>query len=104
MTIKKIYEKISECLNKLDNADIDDDAKLDLEILVIQLKKQLLLKAFDPLREINGVTIADVSKLEGLIKQIDQVIDDEKKRGETVKQVTAIAKIALKAAGLPIPS
>lgn len=104
MTIKEIYEKLKEALSKLQSADTDDDATLDLEILVLQLKKQLLLGGFDPLKELSGVTVADVSKLPQLVQEVDQVIENEQKRVKLIQRIISTAKIGLKAAGLPIPS
>jgi hypothetical protein len=104
MNIKEISSALIETLDKLNAADIDDHAKLDLEILSLQLKKQLLIEGFNPLKEIGSITVADVSKLPSLIGQLDQVISDEKGRTAMVNKIAAIAKIALKAAGLPIPS
>ena len=104
MTIKEIYEKLKEALSKLQSADTDDDATLDLEILVLQLKKQLLLGGFDPLKELSGVTVADVSKLPQLVQEVDKVIENEAKRVKLIQRIISTAKIGLKAAGLPIPS
>jgi hypothetical protein len=104
MTIKEIYEKLKEALSKLQSADTDDDATLDLEILVLQLKKQLLLGGFDPLKELSGVTVADVSKLPQLVQEVDEVIENETKRVKLIQRIISTAKIGLKAAGLPIPS
>jgi hypothetical protein len=89
---------------KLQSADIRDDAVLDLEILKLQLEKQLLLGGFNVLKELGDVTVADVSALPGLVQQVDGVIADEKTRVKLVQTIVSTAKIALKAAGLPIPS
>lgn len=104
MTIQEIQKKLSEALEKLQTAHVEDDATLDLEILVLQLKKQLLLGGFDPLRELAGVTVADLSKLDALVQELAGVIEDEMKRVNLVKKIVSTAKIGLKAAGLPIPS
>jgi hypothetical protein len=104
MNIQEIYQNLCEALTKMEDGGIDDAAKLDLEILVIQLKKQLLLGIFDPLKEVSGVTVADVSKLNDLVGRVDEVIQDESARDKLVKKIVGTAKIGLKAAGLPIPS
>ncbi len=104
MNIQEIYDALVTCQNKLEEANIEDDSKLDLDILCSQLKKQLISAAFDPLKDLDNVTIADLSKLDGLTQQVDQTIQNENKRIALVKQITSIAKVALKAAGLPIPS
>lgn len=104
MNIQEISSKLSETLDKLNAEGIDDTAKLELEILSLQLKKELLFSGFDPLKEITSITVADVSKLPDLVKQLDVDIGIEKNRIALVNKITAIAKNALKATGLPIPS
>ncbi len=104
MNIQEVYNLLQDCLAKLQSANIDDMAKIDLEILISQLKKQIIIGAFDPLKDLNTVTVADVTSLPKLISKVDGVIRDEKNRTELVNKIVSIAKIALKAAGLPLPS
>ncbi len=102
MKIQEIYDALNQCLDKLESNNIDDRAKLDLEITVLQLKKQILLGVFDTLKELDNVTVADISKIPALVNQVDDVIEKEKKRVELVNQIVAIARMGLKAAGLPL--
>ncbi len=102
MKIQEIYSQLEKCLAQLESHNIDDIAKIDLEILISQLKKQIIIGAFDPLKDLNNVTVADVSNLPNLIKQVDLVIQKEKERGELVNKIVAISKMVLKAAGLPL--
>ena len=102
MNIQEVYNQLQKCLDKLESNRIDDITKTDLEILVSQLKKQLLIGAFDPLKELDQVTVADVSKLPDLINQVSGVIKDEKNRVNLVNKIMAIAKMGLNAAGLQL--
>ena len=104
MNIQEIYDQLNNCLEKLKDKDIDDEAKLDLELLVIQLKRQIRMAVFDPLKNLDNVTVADLSQLSSLISQVQEEIDNEKNRAALVQKVIVLAKIGLKAAGLPIPS
>ena len=104
MNIQEIFTKLNETLDKLNANDIDDPAKLDVEILYLQLKKQLIFGEIDLLKEIDKITVADVSKLPRLINQLDADINDENKRTALVNKIVSIAKVTLKAIGLPIPS
>lgn len=104
MNINEIYEQLDLCLAKLDEKEIDDEAKLDLELLAIQLKRQIRLSVFDPLKDIDSVTIADMSKLSQLVAEVNVEIQDEQKRVRLVGKIINLTKIGLKAAGLPIPS
>lgn len=87
MKIQEIYSQLEKCLAQLESHNIDDIAKIDLEILISQLKKQIIIGAFDPLKDLNNVTVADVSNLPNLIKQVDLVIQKEKERGELVNKI-----------------
>lgn len=104
MNMEKLYGHLNDCLHQLQNNQIDDDSKLDLELLTIQLKRQINLQVFDPLKNLDTVTIVDTSQLSLLVSQVQTEISNEQRRVELVKKITALAKIALKAAGLPIPS
>ena len=104
MNIQEINNEINKCLNTLIEKNIDDDARLDLELLVLNLKRQLRLGVFDPLKSLENVTVADLSQLSALVAQVENEIDNESKRTELVKKVIGLAKIGLNAAGLPIAS
>lgn len=104
MTIDEIFNLLKETQDQLQQAGINDIAKLKLERLIIDLETQLLMRSFDPLRDITNMTVVDVSQLRNLIPQVKQVINDEQKRIELVNRIVGIAKSALKGAGLPIPS
>lgn len=104
MTIQEIETQLKAAKAALDDAGVDDDTKLDLEILILQLRKQMIIAGFDPLKELSSVTVADLSTLRDLVAQVDTVIKDEKQRVKIVQKIVSTAKIGLKAAGLPIPS
>lgn len=87
---------------KLDTANIDDNSKTDLDILILQLKKALQTAIFDPLKDLDSITVTDTSQLTNLTGQLDGVIADERKRGTLVEQIVGVAKTALKAAGLSL--
>src|SRR5437588_4016742 len=102
MNIQEIMQNLQNTQAKLDNANIDDNSKIDLDILVLQLKKALQTAVFDPLKDIDSVTVADTLQLMSLTGQLDGVIADENKRVALVEQVVGVAKTALKAAGLSL--
>lgn len=104
MTIKEIYEQLNKCLGELNEKNIDDDAKLDLELLVIHLNRQIRSDVFNPLKDINNVTVADLSRLSDLVGEVEKEIGNAQKRSALVIKVIGLAKMGLKAAGLPIPS
>lgn len=66
----------------LESEEVEEDAQIDLEILILQLRKQLLIAAFDPLKDLDYITVADASKLPNLVDRLDAVITKEKKRVE----------------------
>ncbi len=103
MTIQEVYDALVTTREKLESEEVEEDERIDLEILILQLKKQLLIAAFDPLKDLNGITVADVAKLPNLVDRLDAVITKEKKRVELVRKIVTVAKIGLRAAGLPIP-
>src|SRR5256885_2202583 len=102
MNMQEILQQLQATQDKLEEANVDDDAKLDLDILVLHLRRALATAVFDPLKDLDGVTVADTSKLPGLSAQVDEAIADEQKRSALVEQVVGIARTALKAAGLAL--
>lgn len=104
MTIRELTHLLDTTLNTLQREDIEDHAKLDLQILVFQLKRQLVVASFDPLKDLDSVTIADLSELSNLADEVEKEVANEARRVKLLQQITATAKIALKAAGVPIPS
>ncbi len=104
MNIDELYGHLNDCLHHLQKNQIDDDSKLELELLAIQLKRQKRLQVFDPLKNLDNVTIVDTSQLSLLVSQVQTEMSNEQRRTELVRKITLIAKIGLKAAGLPIPS
>ena len=104
MNIQEINIQLNDCLEKLNENGIDDDTKLDLELLVLHLKRQTRLAIFDPLKNLDSVTIADLSILSNLVSQVKVEIENEKERTILVKKAIGLAKVGLKAAGLAIPS
>jgi hypothetical protein len=104
VTIQEVIDTLSSTFDKLDSAGIDDATKRDLRILILQLERELEVAAFDPLKDIDSVTVADTSQLKALATQVQQEIDNEKARVRLVSRLIATAKIALRAAGVPIPA
>jgi hypothetical protein len=102
MTVNEILDELQKTDTQLQAAGIDDRAKHKLKGLIIDLKTELVMRSFDPLRDISAMTIVDVSKLPGLRQELEQVIADEQKRTQLVKRITSIASQALKGAGLPV--
>jgi hypothetical protein len=55
MNIDELYGHLNDCLHHLQKNQIDDDSKLELELLAIQLKRQKRLQVFDPLKNLDNV-------------------------------------------------
>jgi hypothetical protein len=102
MTLQELQQQLADLRAKLANADVDEAQQIDLEITEKQIQMQIIVGTFDPLKTLDGLGGVDLSKIEQLIPQVDQVIKNEIARAKLVTQVISIAKTALRAAGLPI--
>lgn len=100
MKIQEIYDQLQECLDKLESKNVDGMAKIDLEIFVHQIKKQMLAGEFDPLKELDQVTVPNVSKLPELINQVSGVIANEEERVNLINKIISLTKMGLHATGL----
>lgn len=102
MNIQQVHEILTSTLDKLDNEGVNDRQKKELQILVLQLENQLEVVAFDPLMELDNITIVDTKKLKELVKEVDKEIKKEEKRKELIAKIISSAKTIISASGLPV--
>jgi hypothetical protein len=100
MNIQETYDQLQKCVDKLESKNVNGIAKIDLEILAHQIKKQMLAGEFDPLKELDHVTIPNVSKLPEMINLVSDVIVDEKERVDIINKIISLTKMGLYATGL----
>ena len=98
MTIDELLTQLTDLSLKLELTP-DDATKFDLEILILQLRKQVLTQVFDPLTTLANSTV-EVEQLKQLMPQVDQAIQTEQRRVMLVARIISLAKIALRAAGV----
>ncbi len=98
MTIEELLTQLSGLSLKLETAP-DDATKFDLQILILQLRKQVVAQAFDPLTALPDSSL-EVEQLKLLMPQVDQAILTEQNRVMLVARIVSLAKIALRAAGV----
>jgi len=98
MTIDELLTQLSDLSLKLELTP-DDPTKFDLQILILQLRKQVVAQAFDPLTTLANSTV-EVEQLKLLMPQVDQAILTEQRRAMLVARIISLAKIALRAAGV----
>lgn len=103
MTLEELRDELKRVRQKLEAVNADEVERIELEILEKQIQMQIVIGTFDPLKSLDGLGGVDVSKIKDLIPQIDNVIQQEKERGKLVTRIIAMAKTALRAAGLPLP-
>lgn len=103
MTIQELSDKLSSLQDAIEASPNPNSASaLALRILSLKLQQQLIAAAFNPLKSLDGVSVADVSVLEKLIPEAQAAIEDGKAEVDLVNKITATATIALRAAGLPL--
>ncbi len=102
MNLQELFDALKKAQQKLEDANIDDLSKIDLEILIEKIRKKIIMGGFEPLTEISAVEVPDISKLPGLIDQVDVEIQNEEKRKALFGTIMSIAKKGLNVIGLPI--
>ena len=100
MTIDELLTQLSDLFLKLEVAP-DDATKFDLQILILQLRKQVAAQAFDPLSTLADSSV-EVEQLKLLMPEVDQAILTEQNRVMLVARIISLAKIALRAAGVTV--
>jgi hypothetical protein len=98
MTIDELLTQLSDLSLKLEMAP-DDASKFDLQILILQLRKQVVAHAFAPLTTLANSAV-EVEQLKLLMPQVDQAIQTEQNRARLVARIVSLAKIALRATGV----
>lgn len=102
MTIEELSNQLSQLTRELESAP-DDESTFELNLLAHELKKQVIAATFDPLAELESLGVADVKQLKSLVDAVEQAIEDEQRRTKLVTEIIAIAKTALKVAGVALP-
>ena len=102
MNAQEIHDLLDNVEKELREANVEEVKRLELSILARQLKMQLLLGGFDPLKDLDAVTVVDLSQLRDLTAKVGQEINNELARRDLVDKIVLIAKSGLKAAGFPV--
>jgi hypothetical protein len=103
MTIDELLTQLNGLSAKLDS-DAPDNATFDLQILVLQTQKQVIVEGFSPLTDLDALAPVPVAELQVLMAQVDEAIATENKRVQFVQTVISLAKVALQAAGVTLPA
>jgi hypothetical protein len=100
MTIDELLAQLTGLAGKLESAP-DDESKFDLQILILQLRKQVAAEAFDPLTGLDASAV-EVEQLRLLMPQVDQAIATEQNRVVLIERILSLAKTALHSAGVTL--
>jgi hypothetical protein len=103
MTIDELLMQLNGLSAKLEPV-AGEEATFDLRILLLQIEKQKVAQAFSPLADLNAVAPVPTGQLQLLMGQVDEAIAADNKRVQFVQTVISVAKVALRAAGVPLPA
>jgi hypothetical protein len=103
MTIDELLTQLNGLSAKLEPV-AGNEATFDLRILLLQIEKQKIAQAFSPLADLNALAPVPTGQLQLLMGQVDEAIATDKKRVQFVQTVISVAKVALRAAGVPLPA
>jgi hypothetical protein len=103
MTIDELLTQLNGLSVKLEPV-AGEEATFDLRILLLQIEKQKIAQAFSPLADLNALAPVPTGQLQLLMGQVDEAIASDNKRVQFVQTVISVAKVALRAAGVPLPA
>jgi hypothetical protein len=103
MTIDELLTQLNGLSAKLGPV-AGDEATFDLQILLLQVEKQKIAQAFSPLADLDALAPVPIAQLQLLMGQLDEAIATDQKRVQFVQAVISLAKVALRAAGVPLPA
>ncbi|HXJ40568.1 MAG TPA: hypothetical protein VNH18_14910 [Bryobacteraceae bacterium] len=98
MTIDELLTQLTDLSLTLEVSP-DDASTFDLQILIRQLRKQVVAQAFAPLTTLANSPV-EVEQLKLLMPQVNQAIQTEQNRARLVARIVSLAKIALRATGV----
>jgi hypothetical protein len=104
VTIQALYQRVSDCMDKLNRAAVSDSSSLALDLVVTQLRIRLQAGVYDPMRTFGNSQERNIARLQLLIDQLDQVMDREESRKMLVIEVVALAKGVVRTEGIPFYS
>jgi hypothetical protein len=99
-----LLDQLDQGVHQLNKAGVNDDARFDLESLIIEIKRSIIRHSVDPLRDISQMSVVDVSQIRELIPQLQRVIEDERNRTDLIMRIISVARGGLRGAGLPLPA
>lgn len=101
MTLQELLTQLSSLAGKV--GPDGGESQADLELLILQLEKQVVAEGFQPLAGLAALAAVDDAPLLALMAQVDQAIADEQARAKLIGQIVSLAKAALAAAGVKLP-
>ena len=102
MNVKELKGLLEEVEANLAKNNLDEIKRLELSILARQVEMQMLVGGFDPLADLDAITIIDLSQLKRLVQKVDAEIKNEVARRDLVDKILNLSRSGLKAAGLPV--
>lgn len=102
MNVKELKALLEEVEGKLAKNNLDKIKRLELGILARQVEMQMLVGGFDPLADLDAITIVDLSQLKRLVQKVDAEIENEIARRDLLDKILNLSRSGLKAAGLPV--
>jgi len=102
MTITEISSLLDQALADQKAKGLDDDKRLKLELLTLDLRRQIRLGVFNTLKDLDAVTAVDTAQLSLLATNLKAETQNTQRRGEILEKILGVAKAGLRAAGVPI--
>lgn len=102
MTVQELTGHLKTLRQKLEDSNIAPSERRELENLIIEAEDELEVAAASVLQ--TSISVPDTKILRGLSDKLEQEIQNERKRVQLIKQIVNVARKALSAAGLRLPS
>jgi len=78
MKIQELLDQLNDALAKLDDADITDEARDDLQLLINATERNIIRHSVDPLKRHRQMTVSIFRSSELLTAQLGQEIQTSK--------------------------
>lgn len=102
-TLSELLDQLNLVNSAMENAGIESEDTINLQIMAEHIRVQIEMSAFEPLAAIADVAVPDFRRLHTLSAELQTEIKNEERRGTLLSRILSSVRNVLSLSGLPLP-